>query len=132
MAEIPELKNDVATTGDGPVRHKVHWYRNTIFQIFVVGGGSDVLGSVGINGLGTYNALSSLGAGGLATPWYVYSWGQSNTAYLIAHSDPEGEKEPKNIPPKFFPRAVVFLNILTRLNGIIVDTASLRSTGGAP
>jgi len=64
MAEIPELKNQVATSGDAPVRYKVHWYRSTIFQILVVGG-------VFFCAPGMYNALSSLGAGGLATPWYA-------------------------------------------------------------
>ncbi|TFK42489.1 major facilitator superfamily domain-containing protein [Crucibulum laeve] len=44
--------------------YKVHWYRSTIFQILVVGG-------VFFCAPGMYNALSSLGAGGLATPWYA-------------------------------------------------------------
>ncbi|SJL00765.1 uncharacterized protein ARMOST_04079 [Armillaria ostoyae] len=43
---------------------KVHWFRSTIFQIIVVGG-------VFFCAPGMYNALSSLGAGGLATPWYA-------------------------------------------------------------
>ncbi|KAJ7096465.1 hypothetical protein C8R43DRAFT_1141639 [Mycena crocata] len=69
MAEvtIPELKNDAATFA-GPeepaTRYKVHWYRSTVFQILVVGG-------VFFCAPGMYNALSSLGAGGLATPWYA-------------------------------------------------------------
>ncbi|KAF9030690.1 hypothetical protein BDZ89DRAFT_1064472 [Hymenopellis radicata] len=41
---------------------QVHWFRSTIFQIIVVGG---------VFFCGMYNALSSLGAGGLATPWYA-------------------------------------------------------------
>ncbi|KAG7448104.1 MFS general substrate transporter [Guyanagaster necrorhizus] len=45
---------------------KVHWFRSTIFQILVVGG---VFFCVTWQGM--YNALSSLGAGGLATPWYA-------------------------------------------------------------
>ncbi|KAF9454582.1 hypothetical protein P691DRAFT_806747 [Macrolepiota fuliginosa MF-IS2] len=43
---------------------KVHWFRGTIFQVLVVGG-------VFFCAPGMYNALSSLGAGGLATPWYA-------------------------------------------------------------
>ncbi|KAK0239770.1 major facilitator superfamily domain-containing protein [Armillaria nabsnona] len=43
---------------------EVHWFRSTIFQIIVVGG-------VFFCAPGMYNALSSLGAGGLATPWYA-------------------------------------------------------------
>ncbi|KAF9013916.1 major facilitator superfamily domain-containing protein [Cyathus striatus] len=42
--------------------HHVHWFRSTFFQILVVGG---------VFFCGMYNALSSLGAGGLATPWYA-------------------------------------------------------------
>ncbi|KAF5389200.1 hypothetical protein D9757_003384 [Collybiopsis confluens] len=42
----------------------VHWFRSTIFQILVVGG-------VFFCAPGMYNALSSLGAGGLATPFYA-------------------------------------------------------------
>ncbi|KAJ7630495.1 major facilitator superfamily domain-containing protein [Roridomyces roridus] len=45
-------------------QYKVHWFRSTIFQILVVGG-------VFFCAPGMYNALSSLGAGGLATPWYA-------------------------------------------------------------
>ncbi|KAK0196770.1 MFS general substrate transporter [Armillaria mellea] len=41
---------------------KVYWFRSTVFQILVVGG---------VFFCGMYNALSSLGAGGLATPWYA-------------------------------------------------------------
>ncbi|KAF7311401.1 MFS general substrate transporter [Mycena kentingensis (nom. inval.)] len=55
--QAPELKSDAQT-------YKVHWYRSTIFQIIVVGG-------VFFCAPGMYNALSSLGAGGLATPWYA-------------------------------------------------------------
>lgn len=44
--------------------YDVHWFRSTIFQVIVVGG-------VFFCAPGMYNALSSLGAGGLATPWYA-------------------------------------------------------------
>ncbi|KAJ7137687.1 major facilitator superfamily domain-containing protein [Mycena epipterygia] len=67
MAEaIPELKNfDAQAVGlETAPRYKVHWYRSTVFQIIVVGG-------VFFCAPGMYNALSSLGAGGLATPWYA-------------------------------------------------------------
>ncbi|KAJ6618791.1 major facilitator superfamily domain-containing protein [Mycena sp. CBHHK59/15] len=69
MAEtqtIPELKGDVAAVvaDEAAPQYKVHWYRSTIFQILVVGG-------VFFCAPGMYNALSSLGAGGLATPWYA-------------------------------------------------------------
>ncbi|KAJ6597271.1 major facilitator superfamily domain-containing protein [Mycena vulgaris] len=67
MAEIiPELKGNVVTPVDldAAPRYKVHWYRSTLFQIVVVGG-------VFFCAPGMYNALSSLGAGGLATPWYA-------------------------------------------------------------
>ncbi|KAJ7074136.1 hypothetical protein C8F01DRAFT_1272495 [Mycena amicta] len=57
--QVPELKSDVP-----PQEYKVHWFRSTIFQILVVGG-------VFFCAPGMYNALSSLGAGGLATPWYA-------------------------------------------------------------
>ncbi|KAJ7940287.1 major facilitator superfamily domain-containing protein [Mycena leptocephala] len=63
MAAIPELKSDVASSpAEVAPRYRVHWYRSTIFQILVVGG---------VFFCGMYNALSSLGAGGLATPWCV-------------------------------------------------------------
>lgn len=52
-------KDDVA-----PAPYKVYWFRSTIFQILVVGG-------VFFCAPGMYNALTSLGAGGLATPWYA-------------------------------------------------------------
>ncbi|KAF9486910.1 hypothetical protein BDN71DRAFT_1405485, partial [Pleurotus eryngii] len=42
----------------------VHWFRSTTFQVLVVGG-------VFFCAPGMYNALSALGAGGLATPWYA-------------------------------------------------------------
>ncbi|KAJ7630488.1 hypothetical protein FB45DRAFT_915686 [Roridomyces roridus] len=45
-------------------QYKVHWFRSTIFQILVIGG-------VFFCAPGMYNALSALGAGGLATPWYA-------------------------------------------------------------
>ncbi|KAF8891201.1 major facilitator superfamily domain-containing protein [Infundibulicybe gibba] len=63
----PTLDASVAIPTDnegGTPRYKVHWYRGTIFQILVVGG-------VFFCAPGMYNALSSLGAGGLATPWYA-------------------------------------------------------------
>ncbi|PFH54268.1 hypothetical protein AMATHDRAFT_135592 [Amanita thiersii Skay4041] len=43
---------------------RVHWFRSTIFQVLVVGG-------VFFCAPGMYNALTSLGAGGLASPWYA-------------------------------------------------------------
>ncbi|KAJ7172152.1 major facilitator superfamily domain-containing protein [Mycena filopes] len=67
MEAIPELKNEsnAATSEDvAAPRYSVHWYRGTVFQILVVGG-------VFFCAPGMYNALSSLGAGGLATPWYA-------------------------------------------------------------
>ncbi|KIY73174.1 MFS general substrate transporter [Cylindrobasidium torrendii FP15055 ss-10] len=53
---LPELNQDA------PGRRS--WFRSTTFQIIVVGG-------VFFCAPGMYNALSSLGAGGLATPWYA-------------------------------------------------------------
>ncbi|KAK0228886.1 hypothetical protein IW262DRAFT_1293575 [Armillaria fumosa] len=52
------------TQADDRIDMKVYWFRSTIFQIIVVGG-------VFFCAPGMYNALSSLGAGGLATPWYA-------------------------------------------------------------
>ncbi|KAK0497056.1 hypothetical protein EDD18DRAFT_1352909 [Armillaria luteobubalina] len=52
------------TQADARNDMKVYWFRSTIFQIIVVGG-------VFFCAPGMYNALSSLGAGGLATPWYA-------------------------------------------------------------
>lgn len=46
------------------VPYKVHWFRSTIFQVIVVGG-------VFFCAPGMYVALNALGAGGLASPWYV-------------------------------------------------------------
>ncbi|KAJ7583080.1 hypothetical protein C8J56DRAFT_956479 [Mycena floridula] len=57
---VPALTND--ETKSEPGTYKVHWFRSTIFQILVVGG---------VFFCGMYNALSALGAGGLATPWYA-------------------------------------------------------------
>ncbi|KAJ3970046.1 major facilitator superfamily domain-containing protein [Lentinula raphanica] len=59
---ISELKNDAPF--DGQKMYPVHWFRSTIFQILIVGG-------VFFCAPGMYNALSALGAGGLATPWYA-------------------------------------------------------------
>ena len=50
--------------GDLPLNRKVHWYRSTITQILVIGG-------VFFCAPGMYNALSGLGAGGLATPYWA-------------------------------------------------------------
>ncbi|KAJ3787348.1 major facilitator superfamily domain-containing protein [Lentinula aff. detonsa] len=61
---IPELKNDATSEQELTYSYPVHWFRGTIFQILVVGG-------VFFCAPGMYNALSSLGAGGLATPWYA-------------------------------------------------------------
>lgn len=47
-----------------PLTRKVHWYRSTITQILVIGG-------VFFCAPGMYNALSGLGAGGLATPYWA-------------------------------------------------------------
>ncbi|THH11682.1 hypothetical protein EW146_g7968 [Bondarzewia mesenterica] len=47
-----------------PANVKTHWYRSSLFQIWIVG-------CVFFCAPGMYNALSSLGAGGLATPWYA-------------------------------------------------------------
>ncbi|KAE9382589.1 hypothetical protein BT96DRAFT_1010373 [Gymnopus androsaceus JB14] len=60
VSTIPELTNDSKAVASYPV----HWFRGTIFQIIVVGG-------VFFCAPGMYNALTSLGAGGLATPWYA-------------------------------------------------------------
>lgn len=64
MASTPELKSDVTAPAEAGPPYNVHWYRSTVFQILVVGG-------VFFCAPGMYNALSSLGAGGLATPWYA-------------------------------------------------------------
>ncbi|KZV65317.1 MFS general substrate transporter [Peniophora sp. CONT] len=51
--------------GEQPTMYrKVHWYRSTIMQILVIGG-------VFFCAPGMYNALSGLGAGGLATPYWA-------------------------------------------------------------
>lgn len=47
-----------------PLNRKVHWYRSTITQILIIGG-------VFFCAPGMYNALSGLGAGGLATPYWA-------------------------------------------------------------
>ena len=47
-----------------PLNRKVHWYRSTIMQILVISG-------VFFCAPGMYNALSNLGAGGLATPYWA-------------------------------------------------------------
>ncbi|KAJ8522395.1 hypothetical protein ONZ45_g1042 [Pleurotus djamor] len=61
VATIATLPNDDILPS---TNRKVHWFRSTIFQVFVVGG-------VFFCAPGMYNALSALGAGGLATPWYA-------------------------------------------------------------
>ncbi|KAF4562925.1 hypothetical protein EYR40_007362 [Pleurotus pulmonarius] len=53
----------LAKDEDG-IHRKIHWFRSTTFQVLVVGG-------VFFCAPGMYNALSALGAGGLATPWYA-------------------------------------------------------------
>ncbi|KAL4264837.1 unc-93 family protein [Pleurotus pulmonarius] len=53
----------IAKDEDG-IHQKIHWFRSTTFQVLVVGG-------VFFCAPGMYNALSALGAGGLATPWYA-------------------------------------------------------------
>ncbi|KAF7363783.1 MFS general substrate transporter [Mycena sanguinolenta] len=77
MAAVPELKNPVATSDSVEVapRHKVHWFRGTIFQILVIGG-------VFFCAPGMYNALSALGAGGLATPWYANATAAAGYAFM--------------------------------------------------
>ncbi|KAG7086164.1 hypothetical protein E1B28_002126 [Marasmius oreades] len=65
IISVPKLgsgKNDEQDEVATP--YKVHWFRSTIFQVIVVG-------MVFFCAPGMYNALSSLGAGGLATPWYA-------------------------------------------------------------
>ncbi|KAF7295582.1 MFS general substrate transporter [Mycena indigotica] len=70
--QILELRND----GLGPSeRRKVHWFRGTVFQIFVIGG-------VFFCAPGMYNALTSLGAGGLATPWYANATAAAGYAFM--------------------------------------------------
>lgn len=65
VLERAPYDKEASSTGaaDVPVV-KPHWYRSTLFQIWVVGG-------VFFCAPGMYNALSALGAGGLATPWYA-------------------------------------------------------------
>jgi len=77
MATVFELKNDVAASSrtEAALRYKVHWYRSTIFQVLVVGG-------VFFCAPGMYNALSSLGAGGLATPWYANATAAAGYAFM--------------------------------------------------
>ncbi|TRM59342.1 major facilitator superfamily domain-containing protein [Schizophyllum amplum] len=64
---VPALPKDATaeseSSQDGQY-YKVHWFRSTIFQVIVVG-------MVFFCAPGMYNALSGLGAGGLATPWYA-------------------------------------------------------------
>lgn len=59
------------------MRYKVHWFRSTVFQILVVGG-------VFFCAPGMYNALSSLGAGGLATPWYANATAAAGYVFMAA------------------------------------------------
>jgi MFS family permease len=77
MATVFELKNDVAASSrtEAALRYKVHWYRSTIFQVLVVGG-------VFFCAPGMYNALSALGAGGLATPWYANATAAAGYAFM--------------------------------------------------
>ncbi|KAJ7246011.1 hypothetical protein C8J57DRAFT_1347723 [Mycena rebaudengoi] len=78
MAETAsELKIDSAATtgGEAAPRYQVHWFRSTIFQIFVVG-------AVFFCAPGIDNALSSLGAGGLATPWYANATAAASFAFM--------------------------------------------------
>ncbi|KIK69720.1 hypothetical protein GYMLUDRAFT_34120 [Collybiopsis luxurians FD-317 M1] len=63
ITTIPELNRDISDKQE-VMSYPVHWFRSTIFQILVVGG-------VFFCPPGMYNALTSLGAGGLATPWYA-------------------------------------------------------------
>jgi hypothetical protein len=99
MAETAsELKIDSAATtgGEAAPRYQVHWFRSTIFQIFVVGAvffcapgmfslSVDRRSSDSNSCLtGMYNALSSLGAGGLATPWYANATAAASFAVLRA------------------------------------------------
>ncbi|KIY50808.1 hypothetical protein FISHEDRAFT_38238 [Fistulina hepatica ATCC 64428] len=69
---IPQMQKgasneeDQVASVDDSGYYKVHWFRSTVFQVLVVGG---VFFCVRTSGM--YNALSSLGAGGLATPWYA-------------------------------------------------------------
>ncbi|KAH8920221.1 MFS general substrate transporter [Atractiella rhizophila] len=56
---------------------RVPFFRSTIFQIIVVGG-------VFFCAPGMYNALSSLGAGGLASPWYVNATNAAGYAFMAA------------------------------------------------
>ncbi|KAJ6502158.1 major facilitator superfamily domain-containing protein [Mycena sanguinolenta] len=77
MAAVPELKNNAAASDsiEAAPRRKVHWFRGTVFQILVVGG-------VFFCAPGMYNALSSLGAGGLATPWYANATAAAGYAFM--------------------------------------------------
>ncbi|KAH8826907.1 hypothetical protein DL96DRAFT_1696925 [Flagelloscypha sp. PMI_526] len=62
-AAIPATGSDASEISQEQSYH-VHWFRSTLFQVLVVGG-------VFFCAPGMYNALSSLGAGGLATPWWA-------------------------------------------------------------
>lgn len=57
------------------VSYNVHWFRGTVFQVFVMGG-------VYFCAPGMYNALSSLGAGGLATPWYANATAAAGLVFM--------------------------------------------------
>ncbi|KAF9259716.1 hypothetical protein L218DRAFT_874130 [Marasmius fiardii PR-910] len=64
---VPLLGNDYDDGQESEVEapsYKVHWFRSTLFQVVVVG-------MVFFCAPGMSNALASLGAGGLATPWYA-------------------------------------------------------------
>lgn len=69
----PALSNDGSE--NEPASYKVHWFRSTVFQILVVGG-------VFFCAPGMYNALSALGAGGLATPWYANATAAAGYAFM--------------------------------------------------
>ncbi|KAJ7217209.1 major facilitator superfamily domain-containing protein [Mycena pura] len=60
---------------DTAPQYEVHWFRSTLFQIFVVG-------AVFFCAPGMYNALTSLGAGGLATPWYANATTAAGYAFM--------------------------------------------------
>ncbi|KAF5373823.1 hypothetical protein D9758_000819 [Tetrapyrgos nigripes] len=66
VVDVPVFKNAQGNDSDSEqaVSYPVHWFRSTICQVIVVGG-------VFFCAPGMYNALTSLGAGGLASPWWA-------------------------------------------------------------
>ncbi|KAJ7286182.1 hypothetical protein C8J57DRAFT_1286982 [Mycena rebaudengoi] len=86
MAETTsDLKMDsAATTGEEAApRYQVHWFRSTIFQIFIVGAVFFCApGGPNSTSQACTNALSSLGAGGLATPWYANATNAAGFAFM--------------------------------------------------